>query len=112
MNEKTFLSGRLEKAFFYLGPLPADSSRRRFVKAPFDLYHLNGEMYLMPVGCYACGRAEDIKGVLGFDEGDEFDLAQQFAFDSLENIVLERHEMGDFKGSKNNWLQVHLFGPV
>lgn len=112
MDDKTFLSGRLEKVYFFMGSLPNDASRRRFIKAPFDLYNLDGEMYLVPTSSYANGRPSDLAGILGQDEGHDLDLGQQFAFDSLENVVLERHMMGDYKSSKENWMQAHLFGPV
>lgn len=119
MDDKVFFSGKLEKVYFYLGTFEQERSRRRFVKAPFDRLMLNGEAFVMPVSSFALGGPGNggnggLSGLLAVDEGNEFefDLGQAFFFDTLENLVLERHEMGDWKGNKDNWLQVHQFGPV
>jgi hypothetical protein len=113
MTDATFFDAKLEKVYWLIKKSPYRAGGQ-FLKAPFDRLMLEGIPYIMPVSCYARGGTggTGLSGIFSFDEGDEFSLGQQFLYDSLENIVMGSHEMGDWKGNKDNWLQVHKFGLI
>lgn len=103
MDDKDFLSGQLERVYYFMGKFRQNQSKRRFIKAPFDVVKLYNTTYVMP---------KSLTGVPVDDEGEVFNLSSHFFYDTKEDIVIEPNEMGDWKGNKDNWLQVHKFGLV
>lgn len=109
MTDRVLFDSKLERVYYLIGKFRSNTGKRRFIKAPFDIIWINDEFFLMPTSTpFGCGRATT-GGVLSEDEGDGVNLANHFAYDTLENIVMEPNEMGDFKSSKDNWMMVHDF---
>ena len=113
MDDSTFFKGKLERVYYDIGTFPGQSEHK-FIKAPFDVLKVNGQTYIVPL-TFGGGTTSNVSmsGVLANDETGELNVAQQGGwYDTMKNIVMQEHEMGDWKGDRDNWLQVHRYGLV
>jgi len=116
MSDHTIFDyARVDPVYYKLGTFEHDSGRPRFVKAPFSVLHIPGnttariETYMTTDGVGL--DATDVNALYGDDTRDlEVWLAREgLGFNTLETVVMEPNEMGNWSAKGESWKGMHCF---
>ncbi len=91
---QVFSNGELKSVYYKIKVV---NGKTQFRRAPFDVLIIDGCPHIMPrvetLSDQALGRLSDL--------GEDRDLVRgDWAYNTLEHIVIEEHEMGDMS---DNW---------
>lgn len=108
-----FTNSERRQVFYDYGSF--DASRKRYVKAPFDLILIGNDWCIITASGESSGTenmaAYSGKNVMvGTTEEDTeaFVMGREEGWHSLNSIVVEPHELGS--GAENGWKGCHRFG--
>lgn len=92
---QVFSNGELYPVYYKIKTV---NGKGQFRRAPFDLLVINGAPNIMP---RAMGMNNQSLGRIGADSAEDRDMWRgDFAYETLQPIIVEEHEMGD---GSDNW---------
>jgi hypothetical protein len=106
-------NGKLRQIFYKMGRFDGDQGKDKYIKAPFDLLLWGVHTYIQPTDCGAGGfSANSASGLFGNDEGFELDIARGGNYFVFEPYIMERHDLGDWKGKPDDWRGMFKLGQL
>jgi hypothetical protein len=109
MAENIFNQGRLEAVFLDMGTF--EGSTKKYVRAPFSLLKLNGNLYVQPVNMPGGFGESSYNGLTGNAESEELNLAREEFYHTLDIHRLGDHQFGAWK-SDDSWRGMFKLGMV
>lgn len=109
VDDNIIFGAKIQEVFIDLGVFHNDAGARRYLKAPIRLVQMNGSLFVMPE---PIGGNEEYKQLYSadvFDE-DQYMGRQDFGFHTLDKLVVEEQQFGNWESDPDGILGMHRFG--